>query len=298
MKHTTPESSGGSAPQQGDDAPTRHAGRVMVAPVGSGAISATLRLDGLRPLRGEIIQHNVLALSALYLSAMLDEMKFFAVGDKIAEQSMSGMLPNLGQSAGKLIYEYVRSAMNRITETERRAVFARAFGLAPGAVNATPNTEFNGLWIRFLSAVSRWKRQRRGRFVTGRHIFACARELALNLSDHGGGSVSFVAVSLQDQLLQLKHIYSNPEVLAAYGVSDSWQLIERVSAMYLNGAVNSVTQRTKAASGAAIIKWLADKQPTLSQPRGMIDLSSEPDLVKRVEEWLAVSGVVSSENTG
>jgi hypothetical protein len=80
-------------------------------------------------------------------------------------------------------------------------------------------------------------------------------------------------------------------VLSAYGVNDPWQLVERVSGLYLGGSVNSVRQRTLAQAGAAIIQWLAAKQHVLANPTAVgIDFTQETQLASNVERWLAVTG--------
>jgi hypothetical protein len=85
---------------------------------------------------------------------------------------------------------------------------------------------------------------------------------------------------------------SHPDVLSAYGVNDTWQLVERVSGLYLGGSVNSVRQRTLATAGSQIIGWLADHQPDLADPGGDIDFfaHAQRGLVDNVEKWLAVTG--------
>jgi len=86
---------------------------------------------------------------------------------------------------------------------------------------------------------------------------------------------------------------SYPKVLSAYGAKDVWQLVERVSELYLGGAVNSVQQRTLAQSGARIIRWLMTNQSILSSPdAGGLDFTKpeQQALVADVDRWLAVAG--------
>lgn len=108
----------------------------------------------------DIIADNVMALSAIYFSAQLEELKFFSVMDKVVEQFMTGALPIKRSTAGDPLYRYHRDAQLRINEFERRGLYARSFGLAQGSVDeALPNREFADVWIRFLSAVSLYGRE-------------------------------------------------------------------------------------------------------------------------------------------
>jgi hypothetical protein len=188
----------------------------------------------------------------------------------------------------------VKDAPERLTEAERKSLFARCFGFAQGAVDeAMPNREFSDLWIRFLSSVSILNREENAtirKALTNQQVFKNARDLAVNLSLHGYGVAHFAAVELQDLVKTVLRTLSYPEVLSAYGVNDIWQLVERVSGLYLGGSANGVRQRTLAQSGAAIIQWLARKQPYLVGASAGGLQFDEDELVAEVERWLAVTG--------
>ncbi len=247
-------------------------------------------------VQADILPDNVNATRALYFAAQLEELKLFAVADKVADQFQTGMIPLTRSAGGEAIYRYIREAINRFTENERRSIYARCFGFAQGSVDEPmPNREFNDLWIRFLSAVSYLRQLQNSmqpQVVTQSQIFKNARDLAVNLSLHGYGIAHFAAVELQDLLKNILKMLSYPDVLQAYGVLDVWQLVERVSALYLGGAVNSVRQRTLASAGSTIIGWLAKKQSILRGATGNLDVGHDEELGQAVERWLAVTGTV------
>jgi hypothetical protein len=247
--------------------------------------------------QAEIIGANVKALSGIYVAAMLEDLKFFAVADKIAEQFSVGQVPVTRGAGGDQIYEYIKRAPDRMTEVERRSLYARTFGLAQGSVEEPlPNREFTDSWIRFLSAVSLASREdgKTGlrASVVGQQELKSGRDLAVNLSLHGYGMAHFAAVELQKLIRTVKQMLSAPDVLSSFGVKDCWQLTERISTLYLGGAVNSVRQRTMAQAGAKIINWLADHATALSAKTGTggVKPHEDPDLVSQVESWLAVTG--------
>jgi hypothetical protein len=124
--------------------------------------------------------------------------------------------------------------------------------------------------------------------VSSEQVFKTARDLAVNLSLHGFGLAHFAAIELQTLIRSTKDTLSNIDVLSAYGVRDVWQLVERVSNMYLGGAVNGVRQRTMASAGAAIIQWLAAAAPNLVG--AFSNLFIDEVLISHVERWLAVTG--------
>jgi hypothetical protein len=243
-----------------------------------------------------IVPENIIALSALYYCAMLEEMKLFQTADKVTELFTQGAIPLSRGPAGQDLYEYLRNAVNRFTEEERRGLYGRAFGLATGSVDvAAPNREFNDLWMRFLSAASWYDRQAdktaQHQQITVETLAKAANDVAVNLTLHGYGIGHFAAVELQRLVRDVLGMLGRQEIMSAFGATTVWQLVERVSEMYLGGAVNGVRHRTMAASGQKVIEWLGRhaKQlaPTLFET---ISQADRDDLYRHVERWLAVTG--------
>lgn len=249
---------------------------------------------------GDIIKDNVAASAAIYFTAMVEELKLFAVADRVAQEFVDGRIPVSKSRGGQAIFDYFKGAVNRLTESERRGLYARVFGVAQGNVEVqAPNREFNDLWIRFLSSVSLQQRQTayiQVAKVTEQQVFKAARDLSVNLSLHGYGMVHFAAVEFQNHVAGVKAMLSYPDVVAAYGARDIWQLVERVSDMSLGGAVNGVRQRTLAKTGSDIILWLSRNAGRLStnQFQGFLSpttlTTEEKQLVQSVESWLAMTG--------
>jgi len=259
---------------------------------------------------GDIIKDNVAATAAIYFTAMLEDLKFFAVADKVAQEFVEGRIPVSKTRGGQAIFDYFKGAVNRLTENDRRGLYARAFGLAQGNVEVQdPNREFGDLWIRLLSTASLLRRQNPAAVpiykVTEQQVFKAARDLAVNLSLHGYGMVHFAAVEFQNHVGAVKAMLSYPDVVAAYGARDIWQTIERVSGMTLGGAVSFMRQRTLARTGANVILWLSSQSSRLASPSAFtgfslaLDLTFEgkprvpngpPPIIEEIESWLAMTG--------
>jgi hypothetical protein len=243
----------------------------------------------------DIVKNNVRAVAAIYFSAMLEEMRLYAVAEKVAEHFMIGMVPISRGPAGDRLYRWIKDAPERFTEIERRSVYGRVLGVAEGAAtDLVPNREFTDLWIRFLSTVSLQAREELStemRRVSQEQVLKTGRDLAVNLSLHGYGIAHPAAVEMQSLIHQIREMLSAPELLMAYGVNDIWQLVDRINAMYLGGYVNGVRYRTMAQAGANIIIWLADNSAKLASvaPAGGLNFL-QPQLVNNVERWLAVTG--------
>jgi len=250
----------------------------------------------------DVILDNVKALSAIYFASTLEDLKLFAVVDKIVEQFVQGMLPVTRGFGGEKLYSYLRTSDQRMTEVERRGLYARTLGVASGSVDEPmPNGEFSDLWIRFLSAVNVFARELditgTPPTVTAPQVAKNAKDLAVNLSLHGYGIGHFAAVELQDTIKSLLDIVNDPAVVQAYSANDGWQVVERVSQLFLGGSVNGVRQRTMAQSGSRIIGWLADNAKTLAgaDASGLFETRDDPNgvfwpLSTEVDRWLAVTG--------
>lgn len=269
-------------------------------------------------ISAEIYPDNVRAVSVIYFAAQLEDMRLFSAADEVAHQFAMGALPISRGAAGDNLFEYIKGAQDRFTELERRGFYSRALGMASGGDGATPNREFQDLWIRALSAISSFNRQTTAGLVEGydrlrnpaqlislniadnrrvhhMHVFKSLRDLTINLSLHGFAMAHYAAVELQQTILQVRTMLSHPDVLSAYGVRDYFQLVERVARMYMNSDVNTMRQRVLAQSGSRIIQWLAEHSETLASP-GLpeVGLFSDPDLASNVERWLAVTGTSGS----
>ena len=268
----------------------------------------------------EIIKENLDAMQAIYFAAMLEELKMPQVVEKLVELFQKGMLPFGKGPAGDFLYSYWKKTPERISEAERRNIYARAFGLPAGdPTQVSPNRDFNDLWLRFLSSVAEFVRQYtvdnllRSTIpltVNQEQVRKAGRDLAANLSLHAYGMAYFVATDLQDQIRKSITLLSDSDVRSAYGARDMWQVIDQVATLELGGPRNSIRYRTMATAGAIIIRWLSDHAVALASPTivSILDLDelrsprprvsySKPmvnptdvDLVNACQQWLTVTG--------
>jgi hypothetical protein len=272
----------------------------------------------------EIVGDNVRAMQAIHYSAMVEQMNMFAVVENLVTNFQNGLLPLGRGRAGDLLYAYWKKSLNRLSEVERRNMYARCFGLPGGDASiSNPNREFADLFLRFVSAVSQYVRQftvddlLRSNVpfrVNEEAVRKAGRDLAGNLSLHGYGIAHFAAVELQSQIVDMIAILGDPEIKSAYGARDAFQVIDQVSALELGGAKNGIRYRTMATSGAIVIRWLAEhasvvaagygtpllnmaeiRRPT-PRPAGQKPTTNptDRDLVDAVEQWLAITGTPDS----
>lgn len=251
----------------------------------------------------EIIPDNVRAVQAIYFSAQLEEMRLHAVVDKLVEHFQAGMLPISRGPAADKIYNFIKDTPRRISEFERRGIYGRVLGLAMGNTSeAMPNREFSDLWRRFLSTVS-LKYREAGSYekdeVSVEQVHKAARDLAVNISLHGYGIAHPSAIEMSAIIREMIAIMDERDVLTAYGVRDRWQLVDRVSTLYLGGGVNGVRYRTMATAGKWLINWLAENAAVLASSSAyqlrLTKKDGSPtrelrEIADYAERWLAATG--------
>jgi hypothetical protein len=264
----------------------------------------------------EIVRDNLDAMQAIYFAASLEDLKLFQCMDKLVELFHQGMLPLGKGNAGNQLYSYWKKSTDRLTEVERRNLYARAFGFPGGDVTTgVPNREFTDLWFRFVSAVSEYNRQgtveqllrdRVPYVVSPEQVRKAGRDLAANMSLYGYGVAYFAATEMQTQIKDIIKVLGDDEIKSAYGARDMWQVVDQIATLELGGARNGVRQRTMASAGATIIRWLATNVDKLSSIGHGIFLDPRPnpyntthnsmvhptdrDLIDASEQWLAVTG--------
>jgi hypothetical protein len=189
----------------------------------------------------DVVPDNVLSMAALYFAAMLDSGKVIAAADAVAD----------GVSCEPCVrHRHARSA--RLTEAERRAIYAHAFGFATGPsypLQLAPNREYSDVWHRALSSFAT--------APTSEESRRAGRELAVHLSTYGYGAPRQVAREMRALVESTYAVLSDATVLAKYDARSPWQVVSIVSSRALGGAAKVDAERAKAVHGALVMEWLA-----------------------------------------
>ena len=266
-----------------------------------------------------VVAENVYLMGPMIFASMFEELKAFQVVDKLIEMSQRGHISLPRGKAGTQLYEYWRQAPNRMSEVERQTFYAMTLGMPTGQPGAQVNTEFQDLWLRFVSSVSSLVRENRvdqlirssmPLSINQQQVKKAARDLVSNMSLYGYGMAYYAAIDLQKQINEMIQLLSDPDLRSTFGARDMWGVIDQIAQVELGGARNSSKYRTLATSGAIITRWLGDhldrlRDPTLpvlelkaieNPPARMIGqtATSHPtdyDLVNACELWLADSAL-------
>lgn len=271
-----------------------------------------------------IVPANLRALQTLYFAAMLEEARLFDVVDRLVAMSSQGLIPVGSGKAGALLYRYWRTSDGRMTTFQRQTVYARAFGIPGGDAEVIPNIGFQDHLVKFVSSLGLYVAQVQSLppsewSVSPEEVRRSGRDLAVNLSAHGHGLAWFAAQELKEEIEEIMQLISEPEIQSAFGAHDPWQLIQRVAEAELGVQPNISRARTRAESGAIIIRWLASRRTRLLKPRGTKILKEDDvrdkrtaesegknpsiyptdyDVVHACEQWLAVTGTEEAQISG
>jgi hypothetical protein len=236
--------------------------------------------------------------SFIFASAF-EELRAFQVVDTLVDMSQRGAIALIKGPAGTQLYNYWREAPNRMSQSERQTFYAMTLGLPTGQPGVAVNTDFQDLWLRFVSSVSNLVRENRvdqllrsavPAALNQQQVKKAARDLGVNMSAHGYGMIFYAAADLQKQINEMIALLSDKELRAQFGALDMWQVIDQVASTELGGARNSSKYRMLATSGAIITSWMAKNIDRLRDPTlPMIDLATVQNPPGRLPGQTAVS---------
>ncbi|HET7400856.1 MAG TPA: hypothetical protein VFJ62_03715, partial [Usitatibacter sp.] len=264
----------------------------------------------------DLVSDNIRVMGLAYSLALLEKTLLLPVTDRLTTLFMNGMLPFGHDAAGKALDDYYWDTEDRFTESQRRSHYSRMLGMPGGEVSKeiAPNKDFEQLFLRLISSVSEFIRQRevdrmfnnpaRLLSVTSEQVRTRAFEVGQNASLHSWGAGFHVTTRINRQLQLAIDILNQPQVLKTYAASNHWQVVERVAQQDFGGAPNWSKYSTMAQSSSTIFNLLAKYTSVLSATNSARPFLSEtPDnegdigfndtnaLLGAVQAWLAVNGV-------
>ena len=230
----------------------------------------------------EIEPENVVAVSTIYVTYQLE----FALKalSRILELFVAGLLPiAASDGSARELDSLYWDQDDLLDEASRRSVYARVLGAAGGEIvfDVQPNTEFNTLLMRVVSAVSEYEREqsalthfdnaargRRFQSTSGEFVRKAVRDFAANASLRGWAGTAFTAERMAKHVERAFSILKLPSVRNAFGVTTPWQVVERVSQREFGVTVNTVLHRTLALETQTIMRIIADNHTVWSTNGG------------------------------
>lgn len=253
---------------------------------------------------------NIRVIGLVYPLALLEKALPLRVADRVAELFMNGLLPFGQGAAGKALDDYYWETEDRLNEAQRRSQYARMIGMPGGEVSkeVAPNKNFEQLFLRFISAVSEFTRQREvdRMFTTRTSILAttdeqvrkCAFEVAQNASLYAWGGSFHIAARINRHLQRAIEILNQPPVLRVYAASNHWQVIERVAQQDFGAAPNWAKYSTMAQAASRIFDVLARNTPALSASASGVPFLFDPALATNTGGGSTISTTSSRPPSG
>lgn len=294
---------------------------ISVASGGGGGGIANVDLPPLNDPHGyndEIEPENVKAVSTIYVSYQLEfGLKATA---RILDLFVAGLLPiSAADGNARELDTLYWDQDDLLDEASRRSVYSRVLG-APGGelgFDMQPNSEFNTLLMRVVSAVSEFEREQsvlthfdnaargqRFQSTSGEFVRKAVRDFAANVSLRGWAGTAFAAERMAKQVHRVMRILNLPSVRNAFGVTTPWQVIERVSQREFGITVNTVLHRTLAVETQRIMGIIADNHTIWSSGSGLkplfstteanegdLSLETTRELMIACQHFRAVTGV-------
>lgn len=264
----------------------------------------------------DLVSENIRVMGLAYSLALLEKSLILPVADRMLVLFMNGALPFGHDPAGKALDDYYWDTEDRFTESHRRSHYSRMLGMPGGEVSkeVAPNKDFEQLFLRFISSVSEFTRQReldrmfnnptRILSVTGEQVRKSAFEVAKNASLYAWGGGFYVTTRINRQLQNAIDILNQPQVLKTYAASNHWQVVERVAQQDFGGTPNWSKYSTMAQAASSLFSILAKYTSVLAATNSAAPFLSETDrnegdigfndtnvILGSVQSWLAVNGV-------
>jgi hypothetical protein len=199
------------------------------------------------------------AAAALYTGATLEQVGPFAIVDRLVELWLARGLPVGTSGASRALDRYWLNRNDRLSDEERRDTYARVF-----------DARFDELWTALVAALAQPDAD------------AGARVRADALRAHLGARVDEAVLALTPllyaQLRAALDVLGDREILDMYGARDIWQLIDLRARLDLGATPDVARARTMAASGTAMIAWLAEEDDAVTE-----------DVADAARSWLAVA---------
>jgi hypothetical protein len=198
------------------------------------------------------------AAAALYTGATLEQVGPFTLVDRIVELWLARGLPIGTAGASSALDRYWLHRDDRLSDEQRRDTYARVF-----------DARFDELWTGLVAALAQPE--------AGTEAHDRADAVRAHLGARVDEAVLALTPLLYAQLRAALDVLGDREILATYGAHDIWQLIDQRARLDLGATPDVARVRTMAASGTAIIAWLAE------------DDAVTEEVADAARSWLAVA---------
>lgn len=240
-------------------------------------------------------QANLRAVAPLYLASELEAARLLPAVETMAGLFISGGLSSDLGPAAEPLTRFWRARRDRLSVTERRAIFSRLFGRKEGpavAAEGGANAAFEELLLNLVEALTEVNESR---FQTGEssagiqvRIRTASAALAGNLAPRSQGATGLMARDLLETLQAAINIIKVPEVQRAVHATSLWTAVGNLAAAYLGESPDIGSHVDRGRAGQSILAWLASRLPELESTTPAMVGPNDP-VVAAAHTWIEAS---------
>jgi hypothetical protein len=234
------------------------------------------------------------AVAGLYFAAELDAAGLIAAAEALGSLRGAGGSPFSLGSAAPDVARFWQGRHTRATVDERGALFAQLFGTDTGvrAADHPGNEDFQTGMIELAEALYKLDEAadnpQWGSIAQQARLRAAAQGVADGLAYAATGLTVFMAQDILATLKQALAIFHHADLRLILGARDIWGAVADALRLAQIPATQAALHASRAASGMAILAWLADAVPHLAVTAGPLVALDHP-VIPAAVEWLEVS---------
>jgi hypothetical protein len=232
------------------------------------------------------------ALASLYLQAELEQAGVIPAAEAVVDARTALDLPT--ESGAEKLEQFAQRERNWYDRNSRNQLFARVFGIGPGATpdaGASVNREFEQRLAVLCLAISRYGIDQTGA-QTGpsadeAQVVQAANDLLANLEMRQYGNTVFAVRRIQEQLEAAINLLKDPDIESIFHAKGFWATLAQVLEPNVPD-IARIVERGQA--GQHLMTWLATAGPGVTNALQPLVPPNSP-VFDWAAHWLEASGL-------
>lgn len=222
------------------------------------------------------------ATASLYLASALESAGLVQAAEDFVALVRSGALPGDLGDAAAAADAFWKARTERITESERLALFGRLFGTpgGPQDLQGGSNSDFDERLLDLCDALMK--------AVDGGSqgaVRTAGTRLAENIAGAMSDMVVIAARDILDALSQAVAILNHRQVLLVLGVRTLWDAVSAIDRRFRRPPRHTLSHLRRGRAGMAVLAWLADAVDHLERGSGPVVAAGDRVLDAAIE-WV------------
>jgi len=233
------------------------------------------------------------AVASLYLASTLEAAGLIQAAEDFTALARTGAITGELGGAASLVEAFWRGRTQRITESERLALFGRLFGAPAGPQDAAGgiNGDFEELLLDLCDAIMK---------AADGGSQGLVREggmrLAENIASVANDMMQPEARDILDSLGEAIAILNHAQVRAMLMARTLWDVVGSIDRRFKRPARPTLSHLRRGRAGMAVLAWLADVVDSLESGSGPLVSTGDPVIDSAIEWVDETLSLVRGEN--